>query len=219
MKYKYTIKKAIELRKRGFSLKEISDKLLISKSTASKWLKDTKIDKIGIDRLDKKITRGRKRGVNTVKNIRELKNEIIKKQSEALLKNFKSNQVIDKIFCSLLYWCEGGKTEGAIYFTNSDPILIKCFLKLLRNSFEIDESKFRISLHLHPYHNEKKQKIFWSKITNIPINNFFKIYKKENTGKTKKDNYQGCISLRYYDHKIFKEINYIIKYFTKTLGG
>lgn len=219
MKYTYLKQRAIKLRKEGFSLKEISDKLHISKSTASTWLKYVKINKIGKNKLNKKIDSARKRGISKIKNKREKEYQKIEIKSKIVLKNFKKNIVTNKILCSLLYWCEGGKTESAIYFTNSDPILIKYFLKLLRESFNINEDKFRVCLHLHSYHNDKIQKIFWSKVTNIPINRFFKIYKKINTGKTKKYNYQGCVSIRYYDYKILKEINYIIKYLTKNMGG
>ena len=211
--------KAIKLRKSGFSLKEISDKLSISKSTASVWLKNTTINNVGKNRLNNKILDARKKGIERIKNKRKIVDSIINEKVILLLKDFKRDLITDKVLCSLLYWCEGGKTEGAIYFTNSDPVLVKCFLKLLRGSFDINEDKFRVCLHLHSYHDENKQKMFWSKVTNIPINRFFKIYKKINTGKTKKNSYQGCISLRYYDHKTFKEINYIIKNFTKTLGG
>ncbi len=219
MKYQNLKKEAAKLRTRGFSLQEISDKLLISKSTASTWLRNVLINKRGIDRLEKKVSQDRKRGIRTIKNQRISKDNDIKRKCEILLSDFKEDIVVNKIFCSLLYWCEGGKTESAIYFTNSDPILVKYFLKLLRGSFDIDENKFRVCLHLHHYHDEIQQKIFWSRITNIPIIRFFKIYKKSNSGKTQKDNYQGCVSLRYYDHKVLKEIKYIIKYFTKVTGG
>lgn len=212
MKYQNLKQKAIALRIRGFSLKEISEILSISKSTASVWLRDVQMSKLGLNRLSEKIFRDRNRGIRIIKNQRNLEDNEIKSKCKTLLKDFKESLLLNKIFCSLLYWCEGGKTESAVYFTNSDPILVKYFLRLFRNSFDVNEKKFKVCLHLHFYHNEKRQKIFWSKITNIPINQFLKVYKKVNTAKNKKRKYQGCVSIRYYDYRVLKEMKYIIEY-------
>ena len=219
MKYHKYKKQAIQLRQQGFSLGEISKKLSISKSTASTWLKDIKLNTFAQDKIDKKIKQARNKGLEKLKNKRLIINKQIEKEAERTLTKFKTNQNTNKILCVLLYWCEGGKTDSSLHFINSDPDLIKYFLKLFRKSFNIDENKFRISLHLHDYHNEKKQKNFWSKITNIPINQFFKIHKKEHSGKNKRKNYPGCISLRYYDSRVLKEIKFIIKYLIKNMGG
>jgi hypothetical protein len=104
-----------------------------------------------------------------------------------------------KAICSLLYWCEGNSSRyGKVSFTNSDPRLVKTFLHFLRNSFEIDESKFRPCVHLHQYHNPKRQLGFWSKTTGIPKKQFIKPYLKPNTGKRIRDNYPGCINIKYH---------------------
>src|SRR3989339_736272 len=124
-----------------------------------------------------------------------------------------------KLACALLYWCEGEKKGGAVRFTNSDPVMIQTFLNLFRQSFKLDESKFRICLHLHSYHNQQKQKKFWSGITNIPAEQFHRIYIKSNQGKNKKNDYQGCVSLRYHDWQVAKEIEMIYKLFSKKHGG
>ena len=124
-----------------------------------------------------------------------------------------------KLACALLYWCEGEKKGGAVRFTNSDPVMIQTFLNLFRQSFKLDESKFRICLHLHSYHNQQKQKKFWSGITNIPVEQFQKIYTKPNQGKNKKKDYQGCVSLRYHDWQVAKEIEMIYKLFSQKHGG
>ena len=106
----------------------------------------------------------------------------------------------------MLYWCEGEKHSPAMRFTNSDPQMLNFFLKLFRSAFKIDESKLRVCLHLHEYHDQRQQKIFWSKITGIPEVQFSKIYLKPNTGLSKKEGYPGCVSLRYFDHKIALEL-------------
>ena len=119
----------------------------------------------------------------------------------------------------MIYWCEGNKSlRDSVFFTNSDPRLIANFLHLFRNSFDIDESKFRVCMHLHDYHNEEKQLNFWSDVTFIPKNQFFKSYKKLNTKKRIRDNYQGCIQVRYYDINIARKLQAVAKEFMDKYG-
>lgn len=211
---------AVFLRKKGFSLKEISEKLGIAKSTASYWLQNVNLNSKAQERLKSHQILG------------QYKSRIIKKaQRENLIKEYqlKTYQEISKInfdknlyklLCSFLYWCEGAKLNSThVRFINSDPKMIKIFLSLLRKSFEVEEKKFRALIHLHEYHNEEKQKRFWSKITKIPSQQFNKSYRKPNTRKRIRNNYPGCLAIYYYDHKIAKELAALYNGFVKYLGA
>ncbi|MGI9027461.1 MAG: hypothetical protein ACR2FM_01295 [Candidatus Saccharimonadales bacterium] len=112
-----------------------------------------------------------------------------------------------KLICALLFWCEGGKeVKSGMYFINSDPAMICMFLKLFRSSFDLDDRKFRIMLHIHSYHNEAQQILYWSNLTQIPANQFYKPFHKPHTGKNKKPGYQGCISVRYLNAHVAKQL-------------
>ena len=104
-----------------------------------------------------------------------------------------------------------GYSEIRVSFSNSDPQLIKYFLKIFRKSFVLEEKKFRALLHIHDYHNEKKQIQFWSKVTQIPTGQFSRSFHKKNTGKNKRVGYPGCLSVRYYNSIIQKELVFICK--------
>jgi len=82
-------------------------------------------------------------------------------------------------------------------------------LKSLRLGFALDESRFRGLIHLHSYHDPKKQLAFWSDVTGIPKSQFQKPYLKPNTGVRKRKNYQGCLSLRYGEAKIARKLDAI----------
>ncbi len=107
---------------------------------------------------------------------------------------------------SFLYWGEGNKSGGHLAFTNSDPEMVQVFLKLLKQGFDIDDEKIRALLHLHEYHDEVKVKEFWSKTLKIPTTLFSKTYIKPHTAITKRENYLGCIRIRYYNSKIAKQV-------------
>jgi len=136
--------------------------------------------------------------------------------AKKVVNNIKRDLYHNKLYCALLYWCEGGKgeTEG-LKFSNSDPILVETFLNLFRASFPIKKEKLRALMHLHSYHNEREQRSFWSRITNIPEDNFYKTFLKPNTKVRTKENYQGCITVYYNDRSVAREVRSIYEVFSK----
>lgn len=205
--------KAIQLRRNGFSLREISERLKISKSTASLWLRDIELSKAAKERLCKLGVDGRRKGILTNKQKQDADNDIICTKIKKEFLGLVYRKIDYRIACALLYWGEGTKYKAnhTVSFINADPEMIRYFLNVFRNSFKIDEKKFRGLIHLHEYHNAEKQLMFWSEITKIPINQFNKSYLKKNTGKNKKENYPGCLSIRYSDSKIYRELMFLIK--------
>ncbi len=123
-----------------------------------------------------------------------------------------------KILASTMYWAEGGKEKSFLAFVNSDPAMIKSYLKALRKGFKLDESKFRCLIHIHEYHNEEMIKNFWSNITDIPLSQFSKSYLKPHTSKRVHNDYKGCIRIRYYDSMIAAEIRMIYNMLPKRMG-
>lgn len=209
-------KEAIRLRKKGFSFREISKKLKISKSTASLWLGDVELSAEAKDRIQSLSEAGRKNAAKTVKNRIEREDlEILKRVKESV-ENCSMSKSDLKVVCALLYWCEGGKTDKAkLSFINSNPKLVEYFIDTFRKAFDIDEKRFRALIHLHEYHDIHQQTKFWSNLTRIPKKQFSKPYNKPNTGKQKKNGYQGCISVRYYGRKIRQEMMFLIDEISK----
>jgi len=208
MKHPIELKeKATKLRKRGYSLKEISDKLGISKSTASLWASDISLNQKAKDRLKKRGILGQYKSILLRRRRKKtILGRFRKAARKELVKN-KNDKEIYRLLCSILFWCEGNKgLISALRFTNSDPGMIKCFLYCLREGFEIDENKFRALIHLHNYHDEEKQIKYWSRITNIPKEKFYKSYRKPNTGKRIKKNYPGCLAITYFDAELVKKL-------------
>lgn len=205
--------RAIILRRSGFSFREISETLRISKSTASLWCRSEALNKKAKTRIKSLGDIGREKGKITAQNKRRNQLILIDKECQVL-----KNKVYDvndcKLFLALLYWGEGGKTNNYFNFVNSDPEMIKSFLFLFRKSFSIDEKKFRVRLHLHEYHNMEEMIDFWSTVTGIEKNKF-SIYNKPHTGINKKPGYKGCVAVRYGDSNIFKEVFIIIQRFIR----
>ena len=112
-----------------------------------------------------------------------------------------------KLLCAAIYWCEGVKNpQSGVNFMNSDPDLMRTFLELFRSSFPVKEEKFRPQLHVHAYHDIETEIDFWAKTTNISSSQFARPYIKPHTGKRFRDNYRGCLSLRYYDAALARQL-------------
>jgi predicted transcriptional regulator len=207
-------RKAIALRKRGYSVKEIAAILPIAKSTVSFLVQGVKLNKKAEARIIKRIGLGRLRAGQAKKERVRMFEEKCLEDGRILNSAIYQDVQFAKIMCAMLFWCEGNKNpRHGMYFTNSDPNLIRKFLELLRKSFKIDESKFHPCIHIHEYHDPKKQLDFWSKATNIPKEQFIRPYRKVNTAKRIREGYQGCIGIRYCSNNLARELIGIAKAF------
>lgn len=196
---------ARRLRNEGYSYKEIATSLNVAKNTAFEWTRDIILSPSAEHRLSERINNARERSGFTQYLSKQKRIDIIRLGEQEYLKNNLTN-IPAKLLCSLIYWCEGAKNDTNLCFTNSDPNLVRTFLQLLRNSYELDEKKFRLVMHLHDYHQEWEQKEFWSKVTRISPSLFSKSYLKPHTGKRKRTGYQGCVSIRYHDSVIARSL-------------
>lgn len=194
---------ARKLRGQGYSLSEIHRELKVSKSSVSLWVHSVKLSASAQKKISEKFTNGQLRSQEVLRKKHQDKLDKLKDEVTKDFASFEDTKINQFVICSLLYWCEGNKSiHDGISFTNSDPRLVRTFVSLLRKVFTLDESKFRVCMHLHPYHDEKKQKTFWSNVTNIPLEQFRKSYLKPSSKKYQKEGYQGCIRVQYHDSKL-----------------
>ncbi|TSC86505.1 MAG: Uncharacterized protein G01um10148_491 [Parcubacteria group bacterium Gr01-1014_8] len=213
--------RAISLRKQGRSMKEIANTLFVAKSTVSLWVRDISLSRPARKRIRLLYTNGQIASQKANRAKTALKERHAQEEAKRILSKIPDNRELKQLLCCLIYWCEGAKRYGNMgnfSFTNSDPELISTFLSLLRESFELDEAKFRVCMHLHSYHDEKKQLKFWSKMTSIPTELFIRSYRKRESGISIRSGYQGCISIRYHDTAFLRQILAIASEFLKKRG-
>ncbi len=112
----------------------------------------------------------------------------------------------------MLYWAEGCKGWSTVKFVNSDPDMIRLFLRFLREVCGIWESRLKLLIHMYPDHDEQELIGFWSGITKVQKQNFYKSYvhvgKK---GTYKKKSPYGTLVINYSDKKLLNQINLWIK--------
>ena len=129
-----------------------------------------------------------------------------------------------KIAGIMLYWAEGGKEvkyngqsrATSANFTNSDPEMIKLFLKFLREICGVNEQRLRVHLYCYANQDVDCLKKYWQEITNIPLTQFIKPYVRQDFLLEKKDKMKyGLIHVVYSDKKLFLQIMDWIKEYLK----
>lgn len=201
---------AIKLRRADFSYNEISRQTGIPKSTLNNIFEPLRLTgvraKFDTQKHLKKIhvMAMAKIKKNRQERLAIIRQAVVKEVSENLLV---SNQFYGRSLLAMLYWAEGSKTRGSLDFVNTDPFLMLFYLTLLRQTYNIDEEKLRVRLHLHHYHDVEKTKKFWSELLKIPLSKFGKIYIKQRS-QTKKfrQNFAGICFVRYHDEKLRNQI-------------
>ena len=211
-------KRAHILREQGKSLKEIAEALGIAKSSASYWLTGhANKGAFGTMNRQEWLAKIRVRSLEVRRNNSIKRQSPIDEQAKSIAQKLHPNIETNRAILAGIYWAEGAKTSGGtVCFANTDPLLIKLFTTLFRECYDIDESKFRLRLHLHKYHNEAESKNFWSQLTRISISKIGKIYwkKEPNSGKRYRQNFMGICFVRYNSAQILREL---IAYY-KALG-
>ncbi len=178
-----------ELRKQGWSLNEIRQKIKVSKSSVSLWVRDIELTKKQKQKLSKK----------------GIKKEIIEKRRKTRLirENNRRQIIIDKAKSEVkrlskrelwligiaLYWGEGSKTlRSGVQFSNTDPRNIQLMMQFFRKYCGVPKNKFRGHINIHPHLDEKKAKTYWHNISGIPFKQFYKTSKQQSkSSKKKKD--------------------------------
>lgn len=210
MAYSSKIKnQAISLRKSGYSINEIVKIIGISKGTASVWMKNITLNKEALRRIDNNRLKAQFKSIQTRIDKRTKVKKKLNSHAYMLYSRLNLNIDLKKVLCAILFWTEGSKNRSCVSFINSDPMMIEVYVSLLRESFNLDEGKFRGLVHLHNYHDEEKIVNFWSKLSGIPVSQFSKSYRKSNTQKRKREGYKGCFRIRYYDSQVAEELHSI----------
>lgn len=186
--------KALKLRAQGLSYKEIKELVPVAKSTISLWCRHVKLTVAQRKRL------GRKRD-SSLTGIKAIQTMFWHRRCKSFMVGVVlGNKVKDKnsrlIAGAMLYWAEGTKTRGRAGVANSDPRIIKFMASWFREFLGVKPEQMSMHLHLHSGQNENEMKLYWSKITGVPLQNFIKSFiKPEGSGYRKNILYNGTVKL------------------------
>ncbi len=171
---------AQKLRSEGISIKSIANKVGVSTSTVSLWSRDIRLTKEQILRLEKNSKDpfyGRRLAYSLKQqSTRIAKEKEIIKNAKEIVGHLTQRDLL--ISGTALYWAEGFKKDKMVGFANTDPEMINFFLNWVRNCLEVSPEliKLRVGINEHHKYREMDIQEYWSKITNVPLNSFYKPY-------------------------------------------
>lgn len=147
------------------------------------------------------------------------RNELKSSEISSINNSIFLNKNTAKIFAAIIYWCEGSKypSTNKVDLTNSDPILLQLFIKLLREGFKLDESKFKIKLQIHSNQHIEQINNYWSELLNISKSQFIKPTITIAGGKKHRKVYMGTCTIRYSDYRIQLKLIGIYEQFGKLI--
>lgn len=151
----------------------------------------------------------------------------LKFESSPLSFTFKKKRTVgeEKLLVAglMLYWGEGTKSgrlkNWTVEFSNSNPEMVKVFLRFLRKIFAIDETRLRMYIFCYPDQNISQLKRFWSEKTNIALLQFPKPYVYQGPTRKIRETKYGTAHLRYSDKRLLLLIEELIGKFARENGS
>ncbi|MEK7059552.1 MAG: hypothetical protein AAB971_02230 [Patescibacteria group bacterium] len=199
---------ARKLRQQGLSMGAIAVRLGVSKSSVSLWVRHIKMS------------------VHQEAHLRSLPftTAAVEKRRKTRLLNedLKRTRIINHAYEEIdaighrelwligvmLYWAEGGKTQRLVRFSNGDPRMIKMMMLFFREVCSVPEEKFRGYIHIHSHLDYRGAENYWSGISNIPLGQFFKTYRKKSSNSSAKNTLpHGVMDIYVLDTKLFLKIS------------
>jgi len=162
----------------------------ISKSTVSYWLQKVKVTN------EQKKSLLEKQRIGQIKGAQKRRNWRLTKELLILTKAAKEVTRISRRELWLLgviaYWCEGTKQKannvsGRVIFTNSDPFLIKLFVRWIKEICKVNADRIIYTLYIHKTGDSGAGLDYWSSIVGVKKERFAKtVIKKHNISTNRK---------------------------------
>jgi hypothetical protein len=178
VKYTFAVKKkSQQLRKTGYSHAQIAEKLSVPRGTVVSWNRNIQMAPSAVARLERRMEETRNRGRRSAMEAHQQRKLVRKqnaKEKASGLAPVLNDSAVKELVLAALYLGEGSKGDrSALTFGNSDPEIITLFLRLLRSTKSIDESRFRCTVQVRAGQDVKRLECFWSQITEIPLTQFY----------------------------------------------
>ena len=167
--------RAVMLRAKGESMRDIAAKLGVSKASISLWVRDVTLtpeQRKKLSRNGYSIDAIEKRRIKRIANTKEKYAGVMKEASKDIASLSPRELWLIGV---ALYWGEGGKThKGMARVANSDPSVIKVMMRFFREICLVPEEKFQGHIHTFSHLNKARAEKYWSEVSGVPVKQFYK---------------------------------------------
>lgn len=203
---------AIAMRTEGKSYREIHAALRIPKSTLSGWFSTEEWSKSLRNKL---AVSSQEESTARIVELNRIRGQHLARAYEAARKEAREEFELlkyDPVFISgvMLYWGEGAKhPKQGVKFTNSDPKMVKFYVQFLTRACRIPIEKIRAYVLIYPEIEEKTCRAYWSKVIELPWENFTESVTIQGRHATRRLGWGVCtvyVSSNYFKQKILEWI-------------
>ena len=192
--------RARELREADLKYDEIAGALGVSKSSISLWVRDMpRPPRLSYLETRKRAAEGVRRYWAAERPAREAKRETVRAAAAGDIGALSLRDIL--IAGSIAYWCEGAKRKTyrqteTVAFINSDPDLIKLFLRFL-SAAGVESTQLGFRVHIHESADIAAAEQFWQSVTGAEAAQFHRTTLKRHNPRTIRKNvgadYHGCL--------------------------
>lgn len=181
------------MRRHGLSYRQILNSVPVAKSTLSLWLRDVGLAKRQKQELSERRAAGALRGARS----RHLQKEKVMGEIISSAKSeITSLSIRERWLIGIaLYWAEGSKEKeyksgSSLIFNNSDPRMIKLYIKWLEQNLQLPRTRIHLTLYIHETKRNEIETIrhFWTSYLKFPSHAIQGIYFKKGSTKTVRNN-------------------------------
>jgi transposase len=144
--------RARELRAQGLDYEEIAAALGVAKSSVSLWVRDlARPARLSYKECRRRAAEGVRRYWAAERQVQEARRAAARTAAAAEIGDLAERELI--IAGAMAYWCEGtknkpGRLADRVVFINSDPALIRFFLRFLEAAgISLSDAIFRVYIH------------------------------------------------------------------------
>ena len=181
------------LRRQGLSYGEIMDRIPVPKGTLAGWCKGIALAPEQARAIRERT--GSWKGVpRDTQRKRRAEIQRIRTEAEQQIPLLVREPLW--LAGTVMYWAEGGKTQKTLQMTNSDPRVLRLFIKWIA-TYLVGDPLFVLQLHLHEGNDDHKAKNHWRSELGLPRVSFYKTYiKPRGTGYRKNHLHWGVCNVR-----------------------
>ncbi len=221
-KWAHLKERAVKMRKRGASVRDIEKHLGIPRSNLSYWFRGIVLSKHHAQLLRKRheeaLITARKEAVKWHNSQKARRLDAARMDALKTLAQINITQrEIVELALAILYLGEGAKKNSFTAMGNSDPRILRFFVDSLSYLYNIPRSQFKCHLHLRADQNPQALARYWSAQLDIPIENFLKpLIDKRTLGTKTYPTYKGVCAVSCGRVAIQRKLMYIATTFCET---
>jgi AcrR family transcriptional regulator len=155
-------------REQGAAINEIAQRVGVSKSSVSLWVRDIELTATQRRALHERNPAYNRQLSGSTKMAERRRAERIAYQQDGR----RRARLRDPTFVAgcMLYWAEGSKGRNQLQFANSDSAMARFFVDFLKNHFGLRGEDIRITCHLYADHLAKRSEVeqHWLEALELP---------------------------------------------------